>query len=548
MHSYKPMATKMWHSLSNLLGAQRVGEYKGHRNAPSTSRTRRLALETLDKRNLLAADQLFVGDGGSNTIRQFDAQSGVFIRNAVPAEAAIHGPRGLLVVGDRLLVVNQNVMTEFNGEVLAFHRTTAATQVSPVPSHHPQAPFAPRGMVLKDNILFVADLEGTTHPRIVKYNFTTGGYAGELVPAGFDGRFQPRGLVFGPDGGLYVSGFRSDTFDSADPAGYIFRFDVSNGSYRVVSRNDGDGPVEADEPNALHNPEGLVFGPDGRIYVTSNTSYGNSSILVVDPASGRVVESHQLDTDDPSERVTAETLAFGPGGQLFVPVLVSSAYFQRSAGGVWKYDPASQQFDRSFIPHDYFASVMTEPWYISFGQTDPATLAYVSAQPTSQPPVLSNLEASSLSQTTGSRKFVSRAIRITDADSLTLTGAEIKVTSNYQRGADRLVFRNRGKILGNWNAETGTLTLTGTDTVANYQAALQAVLFQSSNAFVGPRTISFSVRDDAQLSNHAARQVGLVVPEKNCGQGKPLPPIQFPSGRPHRIQAVLGNQVIEIHR
>lgn len=230
-----------------------------------------------------------------------------------------------------------------------------------------------------------------------------------------------------------------------------------------------------------------------------------------------------------------------------MPVLVSSAYFQRAVGGVWKYDSISKQFDRSFIPHDYFSPVLTEPWYISFGQTDPATLAYVSTQQTNQPPVLSNLETNMLTQTTGSREFVCRSIRITDQDSLKLTGAEIKVAANYQLQSDSLYFRDRGNIHGSWNIQTGTLTLTGSDTVANYQSALQSVLFQSSRQSAGPRTISFSVRDDAaQWSSSISRQVVVIAAEKVCNPATPLSSAQLPTSSPQRINAVLGNPIVEV--
>jgi hypothetical protein len=48
-----------------------------------------------------------------------------------------------------------------------------------------------------------------------------------------------------------------------------------------------------------------------------------------------------------------------------MPVLTTSTSSwtgeQFSAGGVWKYDTVSQQFDRTFIPPDFFAPLLTQP-------------------------------------------------------------------------------------------------------------------------------------------------------------------------------------------
>ena len=60
-----------------------------------------------------------------------------------------------------------------------------------------------------------------------------------------------------------------------------------------------------------------------------------------------------------------------------------------------------------------------------------------------------------------------------------------------------LGFTNQNGITGSYNAGTGVLTLTGTTTVANYQAALRSVTYAntSDNPSAPTRTISFQVND-----------------------------------------------------
>ena len=54
-----------------------------------------------------------------------------------------------------------------------------------------------------------------------------------------------------------------------------------------------------------------------------------------------------------------------------------------------------------------------------------------------------------------------------------------------------LAFADTGTITGSWDAVTGTLTLTGTDTLANYETALRSVTYQ--NASDDPSTLTRTV-------------------------------------------------------
>jgi hypothetical protein len=66
-----------------------------------------------------------------------------------------------------------------------------------------------------------------------------------------------------------------------------------------------------------------------------------------------------------------------------------------------------------------------------------------------------------------------------------------------------------------WNPTAGTLTLTGTASVAEYQAALQSVTFATSGGFLnlnlGPRTVSFAVTDSQDGSTLVPGLVAILV-------------------------------------
>ncbi|WP_298625221.1 Ig-like domain-containing protein [uncultured Zoogloea sp.] len=102
--------------------------------------------------------------------------------------------------------------------------------------------------------------------------------------------------------------------------------------------------------------------------------------------------------------------------------------------------------------------------------------------------------------------YVDSALTLTDADSTTLNGARVVITSNLVSAEDRLQPASgtdvSGKITYAYNTSTGILTLTGTATIAEYQAALRAVKYYnlSENPTTTARTISMTIGDALALS------------------------------------------------
>jgi VCBS repeat-containing protein len=87
-------------------------------------------------------------------------------------------------------------------------------------------------------------------------------------------------------------------------------------------------------------------------------------------------------------------------------------------------------------------------------------------------------------------------------DTANLTGATVQITSGLTSG-DVLGFVNANGISGSYNAGTGTLTLSGTATVAQYQAALQNVTYVNTgdNPTTTQRTLSWQVNDGQSANN-----------------------------------------------
>lgn len=127
------------------------------------------------------------------------------------------------------------------------------------------------------------------------------------------------------------------------------------------------------------------------------------------------------------------------------------------------------------------------------------------------PPVLAKIDRPALVYTEKQpAKAISPSIAVSDADHPSLSGATVQITGNYQKGQDELLFANTLNITGAWNAQTGTMTLTGNDTVANYQKALRAVKFRTgSNPGTAVRTVTFLANDGSATSNALARNIAV---------------------------------------
>ena len=97
---------------------------------------------------------------------------------------------------------------------------------------------------------------------------------------------------------------------------------------------------------------------------------------------------------------------------------------------------------------------------------------------------------------------ISKSITVSDVDNASLAGATIQITGNYRKGQDVLSFVSTANITGIWDAGTGAMTLTGSDTLANYQRALRAVKYQntSANPNTDMRTVTFLVSDGSKTA------------------------------------------------
>ncbi|QEF96415.1 Cadherin domain protein [Stieleria maiorica] len=119
---------------------------------------------------------------------------------------------------------------------------------------------------------------------------------------------------------------------------------------------------------------------------------------------------------------------------------------------------------------------------------------------------------------------ITSTLALSDSDDTNLESAVVQITGNYANGQDVLTFVDQTGISGVWNAGSGTLTLTGTATVAQYQAALRSITYTntSDNPSTATRTVSFTVNDGDVDSNTQTRDISIAATNDDpTGTGLP---------------------------
>ncbi len=137
----------------------------------------------------------------------------------------------------------------------------------------------------------------------------------------------------------------------------------------------------------------------------------------------------------------------------------------------------------------------------------------VTIQGANDAPAQSSIEGSALSYNESSGAVaITSTLALTDVDDTNLVSATVQITGNYQAGQDLLTFTNQNGISGTWDSVTGTLTLTGSATKANYQTALRSVGYSNSSELpsTATRTVSFNVSDGALQSTTVTRDISVI--------------------------------------
>src|SRR5262249_14696531 len=126
-------------------------------------------------------------------------------------------------------------------------------------------------------------------------------------------------------------------------------------------------------------------------------------------------------------------------------------------------------------------------------------------------PTLSNVPASANYTEEGAAVTLAGAASVSDPDSLKLSSATVKITGGSFAGDGDVLAANVAgtSITASYNAATETMTLTGSDTLAQYQAVLDSITFSAgenpTNFGSNPtRTVTWQLNDGSASSSSSA--------------------------------------------
>ncbi|MGE3850713.1 MAG: beta strand repeat-containing protein, partial [Planctomycetota bacterium] len=149
----------------------------------------------------------------------------------------------------------------------------------------------------------------------------------------------------------------------------------------------------------------------------------------------------------------------------------------------------------------------TISFVVNDGDTNSATdTVTVNVTPVNDAPVLSMASSGvAYPENSGQVLIDGTTLTVSDVDNTNLQSATVTISSGYASGEDFLDFTNQLGITGSF--VSGTLTLTGSATLANWQTALRSVAFRndSDTPTAGGRTIQVTVNDGSLNSNTGSR-------------------------------------------
>jgi hypothetical protein len=154
--------------------------------------------------------------------------------------------------------------------------------------------------------------------------------------------------------------------------------------------------------------------------------------------------------------------------------------------------------------------------------------------------------------TTGSLAYVENGttvlvplITVTDPDAANMSSATVTMTTAYVNGQDTLAFVNQLGITGTWTAATGTLALSGSAPIADYQTALRSITYNNNShaPTTTTRTVTLLVNDGILNSNIATRTITLTAVNDAPVNSVPAGPHSMTRNTTKTFSAANGNVI-----
>lgn len=357
------------------------------RRAVGVRRPKRLCVESLEQRDCPSGVQLLISDWTEDKVLRYDATSGAFVDTFVTKHnGGLNDPIGLLFgPRDHNLYVSSGQFSG-TGQLRGVPRYDGSSGAFIDGFTEDERVRSPRGIIFgPDGNLYVADAtiaaDGSVVGRVVRFDGETGAFMDDFVPAALGGLGRPGGLLFGPTG---RNDGKFDLYVASSGNNRILRYDGTTGAFvsEFVSSASG----------WLDHETSLTFGPDGNLYVANwAAGVGHLAVLRFQGPNGTSPGSPMPSAGNNGQTLSPPAEAACLRRSVFCLALMGMGTDTLTCTSPTRNTTAAMPWPRrtlallnattatgAFI--DTFISVgsggLREPFLLTFTETDPVTLAY----------------------------------------------------------------------------------------------------------------------------------------------------------------------------
>jgi sugar lactone lactonase YvrE len=329
----------------------------------------------------LPSGYLLVGSFDTNSVLRYSETTGAFVDQFDPHNLAnlknpgpgVFGPDGNLYVSSGVFLNNNQKVVQYNGTSGAFQSVFASQNIT-----------SPRGLLFgPDGNLYVADGNDAASgdpASVERFDGKTGAFLNYFVAPSSGGLEHPTYMVFGPNG---KNDGKLDLYVAAGHQGAIYRYDGTTGAFKGVFVTEASGGLDA-PAGMVFGADGNLYVASGNWFTSSNGPFYNGdfplgAVLRFEGPSGKnpgallgtFVAGGSGGLANPSG------ILFGPDGDLYVASSVESGSNLTAEPGtsqVLRYDGTTGAFLGTFVTPD--SGGLRSPFFLIFTETNPTTLNY----------------------------------------------------------------------------------------------------------------------------------------------------------------------------
>jgi hypothetical protein len=284
-------------------------------------------------------------------------------------------------------------------------------------------------------------------------------------------------------------------------------------------------PVLSVTGTSAHAPEqstAITLATGSSLTDIDNTSLAGFSVQIT----GGTFSSNETSVDD--DHLTFNGSSTGTVGGTSIAYSYNSAsetltftgddtlaHYQTALAGVQYNTTGDNPTNYGNNPTRTLVWIASDGLTVANGTQNEATTT-LTIDAVNDPPSVSAGSTVSYSEQQASPTAIATALTTTDPDNLNLAGATITISNGFL-AADMLNFTNQNGIAGSYNGGSGTLALSGSATLANYQTALRSITFSSTSdnptnfGTDTSRTINFVVNDGLLNSTASTSTVNVIA-------------------------------------